>query len=280
MSFNDIFMKSEVKPLFTDVNNVIKINFSESAQAGGNYTDSIIHLSFTDSKVVPIQAGGADDTSEYFNRIASKIMNKMGSQSAGFSINTQSNASDSDIFLSSETINQIEAQDGGATHKQKKTFNFNSLKKHLLKVDLDGGSEEKKSSSKKDDDDELELFDEDEDDDIFEDLDDDSDEVDDEDDEDSDDKIIKDMEHSVSEVNKSGLQTHSKRSTTRAAKLHNSHDSESLELSEKDSESSSGSASLSLDKSDSFQMSESISSPQLMTYRRVNKNNITGRRFI
>ncbi len=279
MSSNDIFMKSEVKPLFTDINNVIKINFSESAQAGGNYTDSIIHLSFTDSKLAPIQAGGADDTSEYFNRIASKIMNKMGSQSGGFSVNTQSNASDSDIFLSSETINQIDVQEGGATQKQKKTFNFNALKKHLLNVDLEGGSEEKKNKHDDDDDDELELFDDDEDDDIFEDSDDEDDE--DENDEDSDDKIIKEMEHTMSESNKAGFETHSKRATnSRVAKLYNSQDSESLELSDNISESPSGSASLSLENSDSFQMSESISSPQLMTYRRVNKNNITGRRFI
>lgn len=306
MSSNDIFLKSDTKPMYTDINNVIKINFTESSQAGGNYSDNLIHISFSDSQVAPIQSGGNEDTSEYFNKIANKIMNKMGSnQAGGFSINTPTSVSDSEIFLSSETINQINVQAGGgrtqlSKNKQSKTFNFSSLKKHLLNMDLVGGSDsesdQKNKNNKKydseDNDDDLELFeDSDDDDDIFEDSDDDDEDEFDEDN--SEDKITRDMDKIVeeSETASSIMPSHSKR----PVKKNRYSESESLKLSESESESESASHSesdsksessinsssfLSLNGSNNFQMSESISSPQLMSYRRVNKNNITGRRFI
>jgi len=280
MNSNDIFMK-HTKPLYQDINNVININFSESeaVQRGGDgsaYSDNVINIAFSASEKLPAkhgqQGGSNTETSEYFNKLASKIVNNVSrSQNGGFNVKTSpENPTESDFFLSSETINNINSNtlSGGAASK--KTFNFESLKRHIKRaVELDGGSEEKhKKSHKKDDlddDDDEDDEDDDSDDDLFEDG---SDDEDDEEDEDEEDKRV------------TVLPTISDKIHVKVGKRQTKHNKSH---SASNSESHSGSESLSLNMDDSteqFRLSDSAATPELMSYRSVDKKKVmSGSRF-
>ena len=154
MDLQDIFIHGNT---YEEKNGIIHLNLSDSKQSGGNLNDNIIHLSLTSTNNNLYQNGGATDSSDYFNKLAEKIVNsKITQQDGGFNVITTVDES-SEIFLSSETINDIKNTTmSGGGKKNKLNFNFNDLKKHLLKV-----SEEFSGGSDNEDDD---IFEDDEDD--------------------------------------------------------------------------------------------------------------------
>ena len=271
---SNIFINSK-KPLYNKKNNVININFTESEvglnQNGGNLKTIDVTFSTTEPIRNPrILKGGSLDTSEYFNNIANKFISK---QNGGFNINTkiQSN-SESDIFLSSETINDIKnVQSGGGS----KHFNFNSLKNHLSRaIQLDGGSEssiqsmdKNKNKNKKNDSDSDFDNDSDEDDSLFDDEDD--------DDEDETDKLDGKVLKMVDIPVKTPV-------VSRSKSKHSKSESDSIFLNSSLSDTSEQLSQTSKDESEShnYELSLSVSTPQLMSYRNVNKNTvISGKRY-
>ena len=325
MNPNDIFMRT-TKPFVEQNGNVVNINLSETEQnkkqKGGAYSDNYVYIALSTesankpprhNKLSVHQNGGkhdqkheqkhdqnaVSDTSEYFNRLANKIVNDV-SQKGGFNVKTTPASSDSEFFLSSETIRDINSgntnsnQFGGA---KKKTFDFDSLKNHIRKaVELSGGS----SDDDEDDD-------EDSEDKLFE-GDDSEDEP-----EESDDEIIKAMNKAsetpeesdsekVSVVHpeppfppvrppmkplKGDLVHKSKRSNSKKSKKSKSKSKSKKSRSSKRSNKGkkhsyvNDSESFSLDAdSTEYQYSDSVSTPKLMAYRSVNKHNtITGSRY-
>jgi hypothetical protein len=303
MISQDIFIK-QTKNLFEEKNGVININFTESLQKGGNYSDNIIHISLSSSSAAELaQNGGSSDTSDYFNRLAEKIVNKSKSQKGGFDIKTKIDDS-SDIFLSSETINEIKNGTNLVGGSKKKQFNFNELKNHLKRTiqgDLSGGSD-------KDDDEDDE---DDEDEDIF------LNDSDDEEDEDDISKIFKSSSNTDSAEEKyitKGVKNEhsllSKRATNTKRTSSDSdivldedstdeedeEDEEDDEDEENDDEDEDDnkenkmknvkktmkneSESLSLGGSSEYNLSDSISSPKLISYRKINDKTIIGRRYL
>lgn len=261
MSATDIFIKSK-KNLFEDINNVININFSESMKQGGAYSDNIINISFSTEKEK--EKAGSSDTTEYFNRLAKKITDKVG----GFKVNT--NDDSSDIFLSSETINEI--QNGGAKKNKPLSFNFDKLKTHLKTVldandsdELSGGSE---TSDEDDEDDELLLDDDSDEDNIFKSEDKTDDEINKLFDYESD-KETEKMAKKVIKVDTIKPQQTSVQSRTKKQAR-----------TSKQPSSESSSITLSELKNSDYKLSDSIDSPQLMAYRKVNKNVVVGRRYL
>ena len=144
MNSQDIFIKSNFNE---STNDIIHLDLSDTNQNGGNTDNNIIHLSLSSTidKENIYKTGGRTDSSEYFNKLAEQIVNsKTISQNGGFNVITTIDES-SEIFLSSETINDIKnvSMTGGTKNKKRILFDFNDLKKHLLKVseNLDGGSD-------------------------------------------------------------------------------------------------------------------------------------------
>jgi hypothetical protein len=247
MSINEIFLKSDSKPSYTERNGLIHLNLTESVghMKGGSVQDNIIHLNLSENTPQALKGGSAkkEDSTEYFNRLASKIVSKA---TGGFSANVVTKTDDT--FLSSETINEIKMV-GGA--KSTKTFNFMDFKEHLKRSVAS-------KLEKDDDEDDFDIDDdEDDDDELFGDTDDDDDtdeETDELDDENEEEEEIKAMRKSDERViKKHGV----KRSGTSRPHV----DSESMRLSDDDNE---------------FVLSASASSPKLMAYRKVGQ----GRRFI
>jgi hypothetical protein len=143
MNTQNIFIKQNA---VDERDNIIYLNLTESTMKGGNLNNSEIHLSLSSTTNNLKMTGGSSETSEYFNKLAQKIVNSKKSMQGGFNVKTIANDS-SEIFLSSETINEIKSTNiTGGSKKKNLTFNFNDLKKHLLKTtqtaDLDGGSDE------------------------------------------------------------------------------------------------------------------------------------------
>jgi len=320
MNSNDIFIRTN-KPLVEHFGNVVNVNLSETENAsknqrGGAYNDNIVNISLsttqpTNKNFKSKQSGGKSDTSEYFNRIAKQIVNDVShnhNKTGGFNVHTTpSTSADSDFFLTSETINDINnvSQSGGA----KKTFNFDSLKNHIKRAvelsDLSGGSSD---DNEEDDDDEEDLFD------------DEDDEDDEEDEGEENDEIIKAMNKAkgdddsdsvklaiieagppfpakpvippasvgrkdyVRKVSRSVGSEHSKKSKgskrskrSKGSKRSKRSNKQKNQMYAPDSES----LSLSLDQeSTEYEYSDSVSTPQLMAYRNINKHNtITGSRY-
>ena len=308
MNSNDIFMRS-TKPIVEYNGSVVNVNLSETEQnkklqKGGAYSDNFVYIALSTEpgnkppkhgKMPVYQTGGAtSDTSEYFNRLANKIVNNVSTQKGGFNVKTTPSTNDSEFFLSSETINDINAvkvdQFGGA---KKKTFDFDSLKQHIRKaVELSGGSDDDKDE---DDDSEDKLFE------------DSDDEDEDEEDEDSDDEIIKEMHKSseqpddsdsvqisvvqpgppmpakkpLSMINKGDIARKVKRSSGSKKSRKSKKSRRSSKRSSKGKKHANDSESFSLDATTTeYQYSDSVSTPKLMAYRSVNKHNtITGSRY-
>ena len=315
MNKNDIFIK-HTNNHFIDENNVINIKFSDSNQSGGGIVRDNIYnmndLSITSSefKNKLTQNGGFSETSEYFNRLAEKIVNKTKelpsnfNNTGGFIVDTKIDDS-SDIFLSSDTIRDIKATSiTGGAKKYNNTFDFNSLKNHLRKVvELSDTMSEQSAGSKSSENGEssdiikIDEDDDNDDDKLFEDDDDDDNPIIDSDSE-TDDEIIKDIKKSnsnefseevivkkVPNVNRQNnskqIQNNSKYKSSESSESSKSSESSGSSESSKLSKSSE-SLSLHLDNSDSsYSLSHSISSPKLMSYRKIkNNNNSTGRRFL
>lgn len=251
-TYNDIFVKN-IKSGHTVKNNLIHINFSESvSQVGG---DNIVHISMSNSDTSNLLQNGGEN-SEYFERLSSNIMNSMvpnvNSQQTG-GLNIRSNLSESSVFLSSNTIDNIKSNDmsGGA----KNEFNFAQLKKHLKRVvavsesqsSISGGSSPDETLSSLEEDLEEENEEDDEDDEIF--------------------SETKDSD-SIDAV----LDSIPQKKTTKT-----------IHVMENDADGTISTLSTSTGgESEGFEFSESVSSPQLMSYRKVNSDNtlITGKRNI
>lgn len=304
MISQDIFMK---KNALNESNDIIHLSLTETEQhQHGGALNDIIHLSltsdnFTNNNV--FQNGGSVDSDEYFNRLAEKIVNSSKLMNGGFNVVPNIDES-SEIFLSTETINFInnDAQLSGGVRKNVKSdiksndklqFNFNDLKKHLMNVSnehhLYGGSDIDEESENDDSDDF--LFDDD---------------TDDEDDKEEK-EIAKLFEDSISS-DKNDIPMHSHRAKTINKKQHRStnlddSDESDLEIDldgESDEESDENSDDeLELDsdimKTESetktknlknnktndseslgsstfnsqYEFSESISSPKLISYRKI-----------
>lgn len=244
---NGIFLKPDSKASYTNNNGVINLNLTESlalnmngGKRGGFMNDNLIHLEFSEDTPLALNGGGKEDSTEFFDRIANKITSKL---TGGFIGNV--NVKDTDDFLTSETINNINLVGGNKSE----TFNFSSFKKHLARA----------SAQKDDDFEENEEDDDEEDDDeLFKDS-------DDEEDEEDDDDIVAAMEKSADRENSKHSFPVAKRSKrfNSIGKLRDPSDSsESLTLSDDDTA--------------DYELSASAESPKLMAYRKVGQ----GRRFL
>jgi hypothetical protein len=306
MNSQDVFIKSNTYEL---KNGIIHLNLSESNQNGGNINDNIIHLSISTDNVndTLYQNGGASDTSDYFNKLAEKIVNSKITQKGGFNVITTVDES-SEIFLSSETINEIKntSMTGGAKKNKSLNFNFNDLKRHLLKVseELQGGSDDE---------------DEDEDEDIFDDDTDDEDE----DEEKEIKKLFEDTDNSdsqslenffkekqtaeekdikkISKSHKISMESHRTKKPQQKRSNDDDEDENETESDDdldidldsddeddkmKNKENKKPNKTNTLDSeslgssSTQYQFSDSISSPKLISYRKIQNNTQTGRRFL
>jgi hypothetical protein len=300
-------------------NDMLNLSFSPSLQMPSNTVnsaDSLLNLSFSPSIQAPStsQSGGSnellnlsfsasipvpssDDTTEYFNKLANKIVNKVdSSQTGGFKINTSA-PKDIDHFLSSETIENInnispsykknkkndtdiffksdEVQDGGAKKsiKSKDTqLNFDTLKKHIKRA-VELNNSESKSNSSID-----ELF-TDEDDETDEESDSilngtTSDDEDEDEDEDSDEDEELDSLHGIDRSDKKVRVIIPTKNRLIPVDVKQSRSRKNKKHSESTSASNSSDASLNNPSESDYKLSESISSPKLMSYRSVNKNNV------
>jgi hypothetical protein len=315
MNSQDIFIKNSS---YEEKNGIIHLNLSESNQYGGNLDNNIIHLSISTDNFNNnlYQNGGTSDSSDYFNKLAEKIVNSKITQNGGFNVITTIDES-SELFLSSETINDIKnhSMSGGAKkNKTNLNFNFNDLKKHLLKVsdELQGGSDV-----------------EDDDEDIFEDDDEDEDDeleereikklFEDSDESESLNKLFKEKKsleekeiekiskpHKISMKSHRG-KTHNKQHKQKRSSDNNETDEESdldIDLESEDDdeddemiknkknkdnkENDNKAKRMNVPDSESlgnsstqYQFSDSISSPKLISYRKIENNKtVTGRRYI
>lgn len=319
MNSQDIFIKSNFNE---STNDIIHLDLSDTNQNGGNADNNIIHLSLSSTidKENIYKTGGRTDSSEYFNKLAEQIVSsKTISQNGGFNVITTIDES-SEIFLSSETINDIKnvSMTGGTKNKKRILFDFNDLKKHLLKVseNLDGGSDSEE------DDDVLNVDDSNDDDDKNE-----EEEIkklfnDESDNSESLSEFIKEkktVEEKIINKNdkKNVISLESHRSTAKQNKAKRSSnddtDSDMESKSDSDSDSDSESEDLELDLEDDddsdnddkknkehkkketkvdisdsvslggssteYQFSDSISSPKLVSYRKI-ENTLIGRRHL
>jgi len=297
-SNDNVFLKSQSGG---SSDNVLNLSFSPSIQVphngpqmgGSSRNNDVLNLSFSPSVQVPSKSHD-NSTTEYFNNIASKIVNNVSaSQNGGFKVNTSLPA-DTDFFLSSETIDNINdispsykqkkhadifinntAQDGGARKSNvysDKKIDFNALKKHIKRaVDLEDAviSDSSIDNLFTDENDE-----EDEETDSILNGTSSEDEDDDEPEDDEDDEIISEL-HGEEHMKKKKVKAlipakvriiPAELVQRRSKKNKRSKDTES-ELSTLNSD-------ISEMSENNYKLSESISSPQLMSYRTVTKNNI------
>lgn len=272
---NGIFLRPDNKASYTEKNGVINLNLTESLainltggtykmdnypakdkhMVGGVMNDNLIHLEFSEDTPLALKGGkNKEDSTEYFDRIASKITSKLsgGSKSqlkGGFM--GSANVTDTDDFLTSETINNLNLV--GGKQGKSETFNFNAFKTHLARA------------TAKTDDFGIDEDDEDDEDDLFGDTDDEDKDEDEDDEDENGDPIIRALENSVKNGNKGNTFTDfsTKRANRNIGTLKDPSDSsESLSLSDNDN--------------DDYELSASAESPKLMAYRKVGQ----GRRFL
>jgi hypothetical protein len=274
-------------------NNVLELSFTPTESSfsnkyqkpqlnGGKIENNVLELSFTPEKTNNTD-NTASNTTEYFNKLASKIVNNISTtQKGGFNVETN-HTNSTDFFLSSDTIQQIN-QDGGS--------NFNKqFIKHLKRaVDNSEDSTPTEVKAKRTpfksvdtstdtDDLEDELFsdsdsEDEESDDILNNTTSDDD-LEDEESEDEDEEINKLHGKVKTKKNKHFVVTESDDSDgSDSIKIYSKLNINSSRSKNKKLMSDSSSNSDSYSDTSNYQVSESISSPKLMSYRSINKNNL------
>jgi len=129
--YNNIFMKP-------DNSQLIEINFSDTSIGGSEKNKKMIEIDFSDT--IPIKQSGGNntnpDTSEYFNRIADAIVNKINNQSGGKPKIDDLTSETINFIMGNESIDKManinnNILNGGGKSKSKSTFDFESLKTYL-----------------------------------------------------------------------------------------------------------------------------------------------------